>query len=117
MGEVLGEARWPYLQGADLFCLPSHSENFGLAVLEACQVGTPVLTTTETPWAEPLTGRPGFICQPTVESIRLALDRFWSTPLASPDERAALSDWAWTTFNWKTLAPRYVDFYATLANS
>ncbi len=117
VGEVLGEARWPYLQGADLFCLPSHSENFGLAVLEACQVGTPVLTSTQTPWGEALTGRPGFICQPTVESIRVALDQFWSKPLASPEERAALADWAWATFSWKTLAPRYVEFYATLANS
>jgi glycosyltransferase involved in cell wall biosynthesis len=41
VGEVWGAARWPYFQGANLFCLPTHSENFGLAVLEACQVGTP----------------------------------------------------------------------------
>ncbi|MEP6671914.1 MAG: glycosyltransferase, partial [Chthoniobacter sp.] len=40
-GAVWSDARWPYFQGADLFCLPTHSENFGLAVLEACQVGTP----------------------------------------------------------------------------
>lgn len=48
-GAVWGAERWPFFQGADLFCLPTHSENFGLAVLEACQVGTPALTTTETP--------------------------------------------------------------------
>ena len=53
-GAVWGDARWPYFQGADLFCLPTHSENFGLAVLEACQVGTPALTTTETPWGTEL---------------------------------------------------------------
>ena len=53
-GAVWGEARWPYFQGADLFCLPTHSENFGLAILDACQVGTPALTTTETPWSEAL---------------------------------------------------------------
>ena len=44
LGAVWGEERWKYFQGADLFCLPTHSENFGLAVLEACQVGTPALT-------------------------------------------------------------------------
>ena len=64
IGPVWGEARWPYFQGADLFCLPTHSENFGLVVLEAWQTGTPVLTTPGTPWAAELAGprlplRPG----------------------------------------------------------
>src|SRR4029434_11266956 len=64
IGEIWGDARWPYLQGADLFCLPSHSENFGLTLLEACQVGTPVLTTTATPWGEWLRSDLVFIAEP-----------------------------------------------------
>src|SRR5207249_723545 len=54
IGEVWGEERWKFFQGADLFCLPTHSENFGLAILESCQVGTPALTTRATPWARDL---------------------------------------------------------------
>lgn len=114
IGEIWGEARWPYFQGADLFCLPSHSENFGIAVLEACQVGTPALTTTTTPWAEELCDDRGFICEPEIPSIRRALEHFFSKPVVSIEERQRLSDWAWTKFHWSVLAPRYAEFYERL---
>jgi glycosyltransferase involved in cell wall biosynthesis len=115
IGEIWGEARWPYFQGVDLFCLPSHSENFGIAVLEACQVGTPALTTTATPWAEELRDDRGFICEPETRSIRRALDRFFLKPVVSIEERQKLSDWAWAKFHWSVLAPRYVEFYEKLS--
>ena len=114
VGAVWGEERWKYFQGADLFCLPTHSENFGLAVLEACQVGTPALTTVETPWAETLAGGRGFICRPCVEDIRNELARFFSGNRWSPEARVALAEWAWAHFHWDALAVRYVDFYRSL---
>ena len=106
-GAVWGEVRWPYFQGADLFCLPTHSENFGLAVLEACQVGTPALTTTETPWAELLSTDRGFIGPPTVESIRRLLTAIFQQPRWDAKKRSALADWAHANYDWKTLAPKY----------
>ncbi len=117
LGAVWGEDRWPYFQGADLFCLPTHSENFGLAVLEACQVGTPALTTTETPWADTLGSGRGFIARPEIADLRTQLARFFSKPRTSADERAALAAWAWENFDWAKLAPRYAALYAGLANS
>ncbi|MDR3406403.1 MAG: glycosyltransferase [Chthoniobacter sp.] len=111
VGAVWSDARWAYFQGADLFCLPTHSENFGLAVLEACQVGTPALTTTETPWAEQLSTGRGFIGQPTVDSIRQNLTEFFRQPRWDPARRATLSEWAYANYDWKTLAQKYVAFY------
>jgi glycosyltransferase involved in cell wall biosynthesis len=114
VGEVWGAARWPYFQGANLFCLPTHSENFGLAALEACQVGTPVLTTTTTPWAQWLgTGR-GFIAKPTVESIARELQTYLEKPDDSSYRRADLAQWTHNQFSWSVLAPRFEEFYRSL---
>ena len=114
IGAVWGEDRWSYFQGADLFCLPTHSENFGLAVLEACQVGTPALTTTETPWAGTLGSGRGFIARPDTADIRAQLSRFFSKPRSSAEDRASLAAWAWENYDWAKLAPRYAALYAAL---
>jgi glycosyltransferase involved in cell wall biosynthesis len=113
-GEVWGAARWPYFQGANLFCLPTHSENFGLAVLEACQVGTSVLTTTTTPWSQWLSAGWGFIAEPTVESVARQLRNYVDRPDDSSYRRADLAQWTQNQFSWKSLAPRFEEFYRSL---
>jgi len=111
IGEVWGEERWKYFQGADLFCLPTHSENFGLAVLEACQVGTPALTTRATPWGGWLGEERGFICDPTVPSVQQALASYFSGGPVTLEARDRLSGWAHGQFSWKALTPRYLSLY------
>src|SRR5262249_13523612 len=101
-------------QGADLFCLPSHSENFGLAVLEASQVGTQTLTTEDTPWSDELGAGRGYIGAPRAESLRELLTRFFAAPRQTQAQRDELSEWAWTNFAWDKLAPRYVAFYRSV---
>ena len=116
-GAIWGDGRWRYFQGADLFCLPSHSENFGLAVLDSLQVGTPVLTTVETPWADDLGGGRGCAGEPQVASVRGLLTQFFAAARASAAQRKEISDWAWEKFAWENLAPRYLEFYASIRQS
>lgn len=40
-----GDFKWGALRTADALILPSHQENYGMVVAEACSVGTPVLIT------------------------------------------------------------------------
>ena len=42
-GMLTGDVKWGALSAADAFVLPSHQENFGIAVVEALACGTPVL--------------------------------------------------------------------------
>lgn len=44
LGMVSGEAKQSVYQAADAFVLPSHHENFGIALVEAMMCGAPVLT-------------------------------------------------------------------------
>jgi glycosyltransferase involved in cell wall biosynthesis len=42
---LTGDAKWGAFYGCDAFVLPSHQENFGIAVVEALACGKPVLIT------------------------------------------------------------------------
>jgi glycosyltransferase involved in cell wall biosynthesis len=52
VGMVEREAKWGLFRRAELFILPSYSENFGIAVLEAMSVACPVVVTPEIGLAE-----------------------------------------------------------------
>jgi glycosyltransferase involved in cell wall biosynthesis len=85
-GAVDDAVKWHKYAGADLFVLPSHSENFGIVVAEALAAGVPALTTTGTPWEELDTHDCGWWVDPKVDSITDALDT--ATRLSSDARRA-----------------------------
>jgi len=114
-GPVWGDEKWTYLQGADLFCLPTHSENFGLVVLEACQVGTPVLTTTGTPWGFLEDWNSGLIADPDPEALRAALQRYATSFDWSPAARSRLAARTRGRFSLSTVGVQYVDLYREIA--
>jgi glycosyltransferase involved in cell wall biosynthesis len=111
VGEVWGDARWRYFQGADLFCLPSFSENFGFAVLEALQVGTRVLTTNQTPWTDVPSWGAGFLTDPGETAVRGGLEAFFAHPEWPAEKRTRLAAQIRGRYAWETVGPAYLRFY------
>lgn len=52
IGPVEDGAKWDLYRSADLFVLPTQSENFGIVIAEALACNLPVITTRGTPWEE-----------------------------------------------------------------
>lgn len=75
-GGVYGDSKWELFRHADVFVLPTHSENFGIVVAEALACGTPVITTKGTPWQELETNGCGWWTEIGTEALIAALRKF-----------------------------------------
>ncbi len=102
---------------ADLFVLPSFSENFGVVAAEALAHGLPVIATTGTPWQELTRRGCGWWVDPDPGSLAGALAEAMSR---SPEERrsmgAAGRAYALAQFSWERIAEVTVELYEWLLN-
>lgn len=80
IGGVYGDKKWQLLQISDFFVLPTFSENFGLAIAEALASGTPVITTTGTPWSDLNTSHAGAWVEIGTQPLIEAMTRFLALP-------------------------------------
>jgi glycosyltransferase involved in cell wall biosynthesis len=107
-GLLTGPAKWGALAACDAFILPSHQENFGIAVVEALASGKPVLISDQVNIApEILADNCGLVEPDTLEGTRRLLQRWLAL---SPEEKTAMGERARTTF-----ATRYDMRYNTAA--
>lgn len=72
-GPQYGEAKTKIYQSADVFVLPTWSENFGMVIAEAMCCGVPVITTTGTPWTELKEKNLGWYIDLSVENLKVAI--------------------------------------------
>ncbi|MCC7519580.1 MAG: glycosyltransferase [Verrucomicrobiae bacterium] len=111
-GAVSGRMKDAAFGVAQLFVLPSVSENFGQAVLEALASGLPCIVSRACPWSEIATRDFGWWMLPEATALRRALEDALATPptdLAAKGARGRA--WALREFGWPGLARRMADLY------
>jgi glycosyltransferase involved in cell wall biosynthesis len=113
-GPLYGEAKAKALAEADLFVLPSRTENFGIAVAEALGAGLPVITTKGTPWSE-IAGSCGWWVDVNAAAIAKALA---AGMRLSDEERAAMGtrgrELVAAKYQWETVGRAMVGVYQSL---
>jgi len=82
-GMLQGDAKWGAMLSSSAFILPSHQENFGIAVAEALACGRPVLISDKVNiWREIINNGAGIV-EADTEAGTLALLRRW---MEMPDQ-------------------------------
>lgn len=86
-GMLDGDVKWQAFYKADAFVLPSHQENFGIAIAEAMACGVPVLTSDKVNiWREIEKSGGGLIQPDTAEGAYNLLKSWLSLSPAQQDE-------------------------------
>ena len=102
IGMVEGEAKWRLFRRAEIFVLPSYSENFGIAVLEAMLMGCPVIVTPEIGLAEVVAeSKAGVVTAGDPVSLSAAItellhDKNRRRRMGSSGRQLASSNFGWT---------------------
>ncbi len=117
-GMLGGTAKQSALRGSDLFVLPSYSENFGIAVVEAMAAGLPVVISDRVNiWREVQQAGAGLVtgCDPT-EVAWAILRLLDSEPLRRATAQAALR-LVRERYTWEAAGQRMIEVYRDLAGA
>ncbi len=107
VGEIEGNAKYEFLTSADIYVLPSLTENFGVTVAEALACGTPVIASQGTPWRRLEYEKAGRWVPIGVEPLTTALREMITM---SDDERNKMGEhgrrWIARDFSWKGIGAK-----------
>jgi glycosyltransferase involved in cell wall biosynthesis len=113
LGFLEGQAKWQALQQADWFVLPSASENFGIAAIEALAAGTPPILSPEVAVAKEIAAAAaGLITSAEPQKLSEVLEA--ALPGPSLAMRAAARDLAASNYSWAAIGSELLQAYSSV---
>jgi glycosyltransferase involved in cell wall biosynthesis len=117
-GFVEGEKKDLLLQGADLFVLTSHSENFGVAVLEALATGLPVVVTPGVALASVVEQHQlGYVPELDMGAIAAAIQDYLHYPQAAKEMGDRARQLVFEQYTWERIAARLIEVYTSVIHN
>lgn len=114
---VFGNDKIQLYQESALFCLPSYSENFGMAIAEAMSCGTPVITTTNCPWNILNDTNTGWCIDLNVDNLEHVLREALSmSPTGLYDMGQKASKLIYDNFDYRSVTHKTLRLYEWLLN-
>lgn len=114
-GPLFGAQKAAVYDSANLFVLPSHTENFGMVVAEALAHGCPAVVSHGAPWAELEQERCGWWVGDDPEALRHGLDTAMSLSPQQLDRMGASGrQWMARSFGWESVGQRVAATYRWL---
>jgi glycosyltransferase involved in cell wall biosynthesis len=96
-GMLIEDSKWGAFYGCEAFVLPSHQENFGIAVIEALGCGKAVLISNQVNiWREIESVGGGLIAEDTLEGTQKTLERWFHF---SSEEKRRMGERAFSCFS------------------
>ena len=117
LGLLTGEAKWSTYQNAELFILPSYTENFGMSIAEALASGLPVITTKGTPWSNLQPKNCGWWVDADITKLAQAMEA--SMSMSSEDLETMGQNgrkWMIEDFSWENIARMMAATYSWVLN-
>jgi glycosyltransferase involved in cell wall biosynthesis len=115
VGFVKGETKNLYLQGADLFTLTSHSENFCIAAIESLAAGTPVLITDGVAIAPMVQAQNiGYVTKLEINAIVATIQEFFDHPQIAKQKGDRAQQYIAEYYAWAKIAHNLATTYAKI---
>ncbi len=114
VGPISGQDKVDFLANADLFCLPSHNENFGIVYAESLAAGTPIIASTNTPWNEVEDYNCGKWVENSIKETSIAINKILKQNrevLRNNSKKLALN------YDWANIAVEFKNLFKEMVNN
>jgi glycosyltransferase involved in cell wall biosynthesis len=114
-GMLQGRDKVEAFTDADLFCLPSYQENFGIAVAEALAAGLPVVISDQVNIHADITAAGvGGVTPCRVEPLAAELKRWMTDENLRTTAASKARPFVWSRYDWNQIAARWAEHYGQL---